>query len=114
MWACSMIGVVALLDKKTRFPGFYLAMIPIVYAPYRVFFDSLRTADTRYAGLTPAQYGAMILFGVGFSVLLFQRKKRPVREMTSESDAIPYEGFTKDSSKQTHPPETDDEELEND
>lgn len=102
MWACTMIGVVAILDKKTRFPGFYLAMIPIVYAPFRVFFDSLRTADTRYAGLTPAQYGAMVLFFVGLSVLLVQRKKRPVRKMTAESDAIPYDGFAKsENSSQT-------------
>lgn len=91
IWACSMIGVVYLLDKKARFPGFYLAIIPMVYAPFRVFFDSLRTADTRYAGLTPAQYGAMILFTVGLSVLLIQRKKKPVRTMTAESDAIPYD-----------------------
>lgn len=91
IWACSMIGVVYLLNKLPRFPGFYLAMIPMVYAPFRVFFDSLRTADTRYAGMTPAQYGAMILFCVGLSVLLVQRKKKPVRTMTAESDAIPYD-----------------------
>ena len=91
MWACSMIGVVYLLNKLPRFPGFYLAMIPMIYAPFRVFFDSLRTADTRYAGMTPAQYGAMILFCVGLSVLLVQRKKKPVRIMTAESDAIPYD-----------------------
>lgn len=91
MWACSMIGVVYLLNKLPRFPGFYLAIIPMVYAPFRVFFDSLRTADTRYAGMTPAQYGAMILFCVGLSVLLVQRKKKPVRTMTAESDAIPYD-----------------------
>jgi len=101
IWACSMIGVVYLLDKKARFPGFYLAIIPMVYAPFRVFFDSLRTADTRYAGLTPAQYGAMILFTVGLSVLLIQRKKKAVRTMTAESDAIPYDLVATPESKET-------------
>jgi hypothetical protein len=33
----------------------------------------------------------MILFCVGLSVLLVQRKKKPVRIMTAESDAIPYD-----------------------
>jgi len=92
MWACSMIFVVMFLDKKARFPGFYLAFIPMVYAPFRIFFDSLRTADVRYLGLTPAQYGALILFTVGASVLFVQRKKKPVRILTAESDAIPYDG----------------------
>ena len=101
IWACTMIGVVYLLDKKARFPGFYLAIIPMVYAPFRVFFDSLRTADTRYAGLTPAQYGAMILFAVGFSVLMIQRKKKPVRTMTAESDAIPYDPVVTPESEET-------------
>ena len=86
-----MIFVVMFLDKKARFPGFYLAFIPMVYAPFRIFFDSLRTADTRYIGLTPAQFGAMVLFSVGLIVFLKQNKKRPVRMLTAESDAIPYD-----------------------
>lgn len=93
IWACSMIFVVMFLDKKARFPGFYLAFIPMFYAPFRIFFDSLRTADSRYFNLTPAQYGAMVLFTIGLSVLLVQRKKMPVRTMTAESEAIPYDGF---------------------
>ena len=76
-------------------------MIPMVYAPFRVFFDSLRTADTRYAGLTPAQYGAMILFVVGSSVLIVQRKKKAVRTMTAESDAIPYDPVVTPESEET-------------
>ena len=91
IWACSMILVVMFLDRKARFPGFYLAFIPMVYAPFRIFFDSLRTADVRYFGLTPAQFAAMFLFSVGLAVFLKQNKKRPVRELTAESDAIAYD-----------------------
>lgn len=91
IWACSMIFVVMFLDRKARFPGFYLAVIPMVYAPFRLFFDSLRTADVRYTGLTPAQYGAICLFLIGASVFMVQRKKRPARELTAESDAIPFD-----------------------
>ena len=48
IWACSLIPIVYLLDKaKGRFQGFYLALIPIVYAPFRILFDSLRTNDGR-------------------------------------------------------------------
>lgn len=91
IWACSMIFVVMFLDKKARFPGFYLAFIPMFYTPFRLFFDSLRTVDARYNGMTPAQYGALLLFLVGASVVFVQRKKKPVKEMTAESDAIPYD-----------------------
>jgi len=91
IWACSLIGIVAFLDKKPRFPGFYLAMIPMYYAPVRFSLDYLRTADVRYFGLTPAQYGTMILFSIGLTVFLIFRNKTPVRVLTAESDYIPYD-----------------------
>ena len=94
IWACSLIGIVMMLDKKPRFPGFYLAMIPMYYAPIRFSLDYLRTADVRYWGLTPAQYGTMILFSIGFAVFITCRKKTPVRILTEESDYIPYETAT--------------------
>ena len=92
IWACSLIPIVKWLDKKGRFPGFYLAFIPMYYTPFRLYFDSLRTADVKYSGLTPAQYGTLILFAIGFAVFWVQRKKKPVR-MLERGGAVPYDGY---------------------
>ena len=92
MWALSLIPIVRYLDKKkARFQGFFLAFIPMYYAPFRLYFDSLRTNDAQYYGFTPAQYGAMILFTIGFTLFLWLRKTTPVRQLTAKSDAIPFD-----------------------
>ena len=76
IWACSLIPIVYFLNKaKPRFPGFFLAFIPMYYGPVRFCFDYLRTNDVRYAGLTPAQYGALSLFTIGLAVFVINRKK---------------------------------------
>ena len=93
IWACTLIPIVRWMDKKkARFQGFYLFFIPMYYAPFRVFFDSLRTNDRRLFNdtLTPAQIGAMVLFFIGLAVFISFRKSRPVREQTAESDLVAY------------------------
>ena len=98
IWACSLIPIVYLINKaKPRFPGFFLAFIPIYYGPVRFCFDYLRTNDTRYfSGFlgeyapTPAQMGAIILFCIGVAVLLVNRKKTPVKILTEKSDRVPF------------------------
>ena len=91
LWACSLIPIVYFLNKaKPRFPGFFLAFIPIYYGPIRFTFDYLRTNDVRYLGMTPAQYGALLLFSIGVAVLLVNRKKTPVKLLTEKSDRVPY------------------------
>ncbi len=56
--------------KKERSPGFFLALWCLMYAPVRFGLDFLRNtdlarADVRWAGLTPAQWGCMLMFAVG-------------------------------------------------
>jgi phosphatidylglycerol:prolipoprotein diacylglycerol transferase len=68
--------VFGFLAQKTRKPGFYVALLPLLYAPCRFMLDFLRASavdggDVRYGGLTPAQYGSVLLLIVG--VLLMQR-----------------------------------------
>jgi phosphatidylglycerol:prolipoprotein diacylglycerol transferase len=59
---------------KKRLPvGWYVAALPLVYAPVRFALDFLRLddpagGDMRYAGLTPAQWACMALFGAGLLV----------------------------------------------
>ena len=91
IWACSLIPIVYFLNKaKPRFPGFFLAFIPMYYGPVRFTFDYLRTNDVRYLGLTPAQYGALLLFSVGVAVLAINYKKVPVKIQTEQSERVPF------------------------
>ena len=93
IWACTLIPIVRWMDrKKGRFQGFYLAFIPMYYAPFRLFFDSLRTNDRRLFGdlLTPAQIGAIVLFFIGLAVWMKCRHTQPVRKLTEESDLVAY------------------------
>jgi prolipoprotein diacylglyceryltransferase len=41
----------------------------VCYAPGRFLLDYLRTQDVRYLGLTPGQYGSVVLFLFGIIVL---------------------------------------------
>jgi phosphatidylglycerol:prolipoprotein diacylglycerol transferase len=62
------------LSRKPRKPGFYAGLLPVLYAPCRFLLDFLRApvsegGDIRYAGLTPAQYGSVLLLVAGVLVL---------------------------------------------
>ncbi|MBX9921774.1 MAG: prolipoprotein diacylglyceryl transferase [Mycolicibacterium frederiksbergense] len=52
------------LNRRTRPAGFYIAAFGALYLPVRLALDSLRIADARYVGLTPAQWLAAILLFV--------------------------------------------------
>lgn len=63
---------------RSRVRGWYFAMLPLLYAPVRFALDYLRARDTlmpdaRYFGLTPAQYGMIVLFGVGVALATHYR-----------------------------------------
>lgn len=73
------LGICALLlvlNRKRRPVGFYLTVIPIVYAPVRFGLDFLRAVDERYFGLTPGQYIAIFL--VCLAPTLWWRRPRDV------------------------------------
>ncbi len=66
--------VFIVLSRKPRKPGFYVGLLPVLYAPCRFLLDFLRApvsegGDIRYAGLTPAQYGSVLLLIAGAVVL---------------------------------------------
>lgn len=75
--AAFMIPVIALflyLGRRDRVPGFFAGLFAVLYAPVRFFLDFLRNtdlsgADARYAGLTPAQYGALVMLIAGIALL---------------------------------------------
>jgi len=65
------------LMKRPRPPGFFLGIMCTAYAPTRFALDFLRVheaeygknADPRYGGLTPAQWGCLVLLGAGITFL---------------------------------------------
>jgi phosphatidylglycerol---prolipoprotein diacylglyceryl transferase len=59
----------ALGRNKTRPGGFYTGLLCVLYAPVRFFLDFLRIIDEKYFGLTPGQYGSILLLLFGAWIL---------------------------------------------
>ncbi len=62
-----VIGLIIWISPRSKIQGFYLALVPMLYAPARFALDFFRVRDgmmpdMRYLGLTPAQYGMCALF----------------------------------------------------
>jgi phosphatidylglycerol:prolipoprotein diacylglycerol transferase len=85
------------LDRKPRFPGFFMGWLVTTYAPVRFAMDFLRTDDIKYDflwrfglrhlgldyfGLTPGQYGSLILLPLGLMILVPRWKKPPFRQIS--------------------------------
>ncbi len=83
LWWVVICSAMLWLDRKPRPKGFYLAVLPIMYAPIRFTLDFLRVGpeqggDIRYFGLTPAQYFSIIIFGIGIYFVMRLRDKEPM------------------------------------
>jgi len=74
LYTAVLIGIFYVLGKKSRPPGYFCAVLAILYAPVRFFLDFLRTVDVRYFGLTPGQYGSIALFIVGIFLLIWSER----------------------------------------
>ncbi|MEN9786001.1 MAG: hypothetical protein RLZZ299_1265 [Pseudomonadota bacterium] len=73
--AAVIAGLFLALARRPRAAGFYTTVWCLVYAPVRFGFDFLRNtdlknADVRWHGLTPAQWGTMLLFTAGVILAL--------------------------------------------
>jgi phosphatidylglycerol:prolipoprotein diacylglycerol transferase len=62
------------VGRKRRAPGFFVALLCVLYPPVRFGFDFLRTIDVRYLGLTPAQWGSIAFVILGFFLFAYGRK----------------------------------------
>ena len=71
IWTLGLAGAFFILRKRAHFPGFYLLAWMLLYPPVRFALDFLRSADVRYAGLTPGQFGCIVMFACG---LFFSRR----------------------------------------
>ena len=77
--ALAMTIIFFMADRKPRFAGFYVGMMCVLYSIPRFFLDFMRAtdlswSDTRYLGLTPAQYGSIMLLFVGGWILWRRRE----------------------------------------
>lgn len=80
VYTCFIALTFFLLRNKLRKPGSFLALWCVVYAPVRFLLDFLRntdlkSADVRWAGLTPAQWGSLAMFGAGIAIAIWLRKQ---------------------------------------
>lgn len=78
-----LFGLFLFLMKKPRKDGFYLVLFMLIYGPVRFLLDFLRASDliisdTRYFGLTPAQYASIAIFTGGIYLFLKQKKPRQI------------------------------------
>jgi phosphatidylglycerol:prolipoprotein diacylglycerol transferase len=54
-------------------PGSWVVTFALVYAPMRLYLDTLRVADSRYLGFTPGQYAAALLIVGAIALGIRQR-----------------------------------------
>lgn len=81
VYTAFMLALVLWLGRKPRFPGFFVGVLCIVYAPVRFLLDFLRQVDVRYGGLTPGQWGSIALLFTGVYILV--RKSKAARATTA-------------------------------
>ena len=79
--------------RKPRKRGFFMALLPLIYAPVRFFLDFLRETpdhggDVRYYGLTPGQYGSILFFLVGI-VIAVRIARRPEATLMLPGATLP-------------------------
>lgn len=75
LWTVCIAAAFFWTGRQPRRPGFFLALWCAMYAPVRFCLDFLRntdlkTADVRWLGLTPAQYGCMLMAAAGVALLV--------------------------------------------
>jgi phosphatidylglycerol:prolipoprotein diacylglycerol transferase len=71
----------ALLRRRRKQPlGLYVTLLTLLYAPVRFGLDFLRATDVpepdpRYFGLTPAQWGCMLVLLAGVGLAIWTRRR---------------------------------------
>lgn len=75
LWTVAIAATFFALRKRDVKPGFFVALLTVMYVPVRFFMDFLRAtdisrADQRYGGLTPAQWVMIALFLAGIWLVL--------------------------------------------
>ncbi|HEY4716644.1 MAG TPA: prolipoprotein diacylglyceryl transferase family protein [bacterium] len=64
------------LNSYKWHPGFFISLFFILYGPVRFIMDEFRTRDPRYFGLTPGQYGSIVLTFTGAYLMIYIIRQR--------------------------------------
>jgi phosphatidylglycerol:prolipoprotein diacylglycerol transferase len=84
IWAGLVALAFALLRRRRKQPlGLYVTLLTLLYAPVRFGLDFLRATDVpepdpRYFGLTPAQWGCMLVLLAGVGLAIWTRRRARV------------------------------------
>ncbi len=78
-------------DWKNAHPGKLVGTVCLFYGPYRLFLDTMRHQDTRYLGLTTAQYFTFAIIALGVYFVFLRKKKPSDLEWAKDSDRIAAE-----------------------
>jgi phosphatidylglycerol:prolipoprotein diacylglycerol transferase len=84
-------GLFWVLGQKRRAPGFYVALLCLLYPPVRFLFDFLRVVDVRYVGLTPAQWGSLGFMIFGFFLLRYTNRLAEAEALQEKASAAGVE-----------------------
>lgn len=76
LWTLVIALILYALKNYRPFRAFHIALVFLLYAPVRFFFDSLRIEDRTYFGYTPGQYFSVILTGIGVYLVVKGIKER--------------------------------------
>lgn len=76
LWTLVIVIILYLVKNYRPFRAFHIALVFLLYAPVRFFFDSLRIDDRLYWGWTPGHYFSFIVTGVGIYLLVKGLKER--------------------------------------
>jgi phosphatidylglycerol:prolipoprotein diacylglycerol transferase len=82
LWTVVIVSVLYGLRNYRPFEGFQIVLVFFMYAPVRIFLDSLRVDDRTWGGFTPGQYFSVLLLALG--VWLMVRGMRNARGQRSE------------------------------
>jgi phosphatidylglycerol:prolipoprotein diacylglycerol transferase len=74
LWTAVIAATFYAFRNRPVQPGFFVALWCAMYAPARLALDFLRNsdlsgADVRWAGLTPAQWGSLMMAGAGLALV---------------------------------------------
>lgn len=66
-----------IVGRRRHGPGFFVGLLALVYVPFRFAADFLRIVDVRYGGLTPGQWGTIVLAFLSLWLLARARRLGP-------------------------------------
>ena len=78
LFTIALAALFYVLGRRRRYAGFFLGLLPLLYAPFRFAADFLRTVDVRYGGLTPGQWGTIALLFLGVGLMSMGRRRTPI------------------------------------